>query len=629
MRSKDESNVAEFTRQAGATSDCRVGRRSTLRYRVGCALALGAAIVATQLVLRAYTCELAGQHDEAAHFTTGVMVYDYLRTSLGSDPIAFAEQYYVRYPNVAFGHWPPVFYLVQACWYFAFGASKVSAMLLMGTITATAAYVLHVRLSDQYGWFISLLATVMFLWLPLVRRSSSFVMADMLVCLFCVLAVFRYSDFLRTAAWKPLVAFLFWTCLAILTKGNAFALMPLMFLAPLLAARGNNVIWKKTGLVLLGAIALTVPYYLVASIAGLDPHADPSKLIRFAASAHERLWIVGRLLSLASPVVFVLAGLAIVARIRKPESDSSLTSREVDVSVAAAWVLSVTLFQILCYITGATRYLLIATPALAVLFAHALHWIRSDLCGRRPALASMLCVLVTFGALATVGGVAPRLFTGTAAVATSIPNGFNEPVVLLSSRAPYEGAFVVERLVRDKDRSGIVLRADKVLSSSKWSGREYELLFETVDEVRDYLLRVPVHYVVLDNAAFLDFATPAHHDLLQKALRDDTSFAELARYSLVRYGQRRPNSMVVYQNLRAQGRKPSLIEIDMRHSLGRVLQLRLDLRHSVSTETNPTFLGSELDERSERECQPEDGEKHRLKEEHIDAGQRRRARRGN
>src|SRR4030081_1526954 len=48
--------------------------------------------VTFQAASGAYNGELAGNPDEPSHFTTGVMVYDYLRSSFGSNPVAFAEK---------------------------------------------------------------------------------------------------------------------------------------------------------------------------------------------------------------------------------------------------------------------------------------------------------------------------------------------------------------------------------------------------------------------------------------------------------------------------------------------------------------------------------------------------------
>ena len=66
----------------------------------------------------AYSSDLATNSDEPAHVVSGLMVHDYAARLLNltalSLPVnlrAFAEAYYVHYPKVAIGHWPPSFYL--------------------------------------------------------------------------------------------------------------------------------------------------------------------------------------------------------------------------------------------------------------------------------------------------------------------------------------------------------------------------------------------------------------------------------------------------------------------------------------------------------------------------------------
>ena len=38
--------------------------------------------------------------------------------------MAFAENYYLHYPEVAMGHWPPGFYLLQAVWTLLFPTQR-------------------------------------------------------------------------------------------------------------------------------------------------------------------------------------------------------------------------------------------------------------------------------------------------------------------------------------------------------------------------------------------------------------------------------------------------------------------------------------------------------------------------
>ena len=64
----------------------------------------------------AFHSEFAGYPDESAHYVTGLMVRDYLAGFHYSEPRKFAEDYYGRFPKVAFGLWPPLLSLLESCW---------------------------------------------------------------------------------------------------------------------------------------------------------------------------------------------------------------------------------------------------------------------------------------------------------------------------------------------------------------------------------------------------------------------------------------------------------------------------------------------------------------------------------
>src|SRR5262245_35352818 len=63
-----------------------------LAFYVALAVLVGVAVAQSQ----AFSTELADHPDEAAHFVTGVMVYDYLTTALGASPTPYAMEYYAH-----------------------------------------------------------------------------------------------------------------------------------------------------------------------------------------------------------------------------------------------------------------------------------------------------------------------------------------------------------------------------------------------------------------------------------------------------------------------------------------------------------------------------------------------------
>src|SRR5438309_4796035 len=99
-------------------------------------LLLLAAVVCLQLVSGAYRGEFGGYPDEPAHYVTSLMLRDYVVHFHFESPLRFAEDYYHHYPKVAFGHWPPFFYIVQAAWMGLFSAARASVRLQIACTTA-------------------------------------------------------------------------------------------------------------------------------------------------------------------------------------------------------------------------------------------------------------------------------------------------------------------------------------------------------------------------------------------------------------------------------------------------------------------------------------------------------------
>jgi hypothetical protein len=179
--------------------------------------------------------------DPPAHFVSGVMVYEYLRDILGgtlSQPIPFAESFYVRYPKVAIGHWPPAYYGIQALWYGLFGPAVDGALALSAVMAALLALLLFRRLRPGHGASSAAGAALMFLALPWIQRTAWAVMSDLLTGLFVFLALLAFSDLLENPRSRRAAAgFSLWSILAVLTKGTAWALGPFALLAPILAGR--------------------------------------------------------------------------------------------------------------------------------------------------------------------------------------------------------------------------------------------------------------------------------------------------------------------------------------------------------------------------------------------------------
>src|SRR5579859_5632961 len=98
-----------------------------------------------------FRSELASESDESAHYITALMIRDYIVQGIPGKPLAFAKNYYLHYPKVAFGHWPPVFHVLQAAWMLVFGISRTSVLCLMLTIAALLGATLYEVVKRSFG----------------------------------------------------------------------------------------------------------------------------------------------------------------------------------------------------------------------------------------------------------------------------------------------------------------------------------------------------------------------------------------------------------------------------------------------------------------------------------------------
>jgi hypothetical protein len=503
--------------------------------------------------------------DAPAHFTTGVMSYDYLRGALGSNPVTFAEAFYVRYPKVAIGHWPPVYYVLQALWYLFIAPSPNSARVLSAIIAAAMALLLWRRLRRTFCPGIAPAATAIFLILPGIQEAAWDVMSDLLTGLFVLLAVWAFSDFLeRPEQSRSSWMFALWSSLAILTKGSAWAIGPFAVLAPLLAARYRCFRTRSYWISGAAIIILAAPFFVIVARMGIGyPLPAPGQFA--SAEASNRFLAVAGLPHSATIVVCALAAVGFVfAIMSRWSNEGNNTSETTHAIVCGAWVLAQLLFLFVSPLTFESRVFVPALAPMAILTTRCIRLIQESL-SHRPALAPFVPAAIACLVLAACGFRPGSRLDGFRAASDAIPFRPRGSVILVSGDVIAEGDFIAERLARDLRRTEIVLRASNALASSMWNGIDYRLRFQSAGEVRQYLLDLPVHYVVVDRSGCSD----PHNRLLAEALLSAPGeFTLLGIYGVAGTRMKRAGEFAVYWNRAAGDRRPTSIRLRIAGDLG-------------------------------------------------------------
>ena len=531
----------------------------------GLFLLLLASTLVLQIVRQAYVAELSGA-DEPAHFVTSLLIRDYVAAGLPGSPIAYAENYYIHYPKVAFGIWPPVFHAAAAAWMLVMPASVASVRVLIAIITALGALLVFWLVKDDAGTPAAVAIACAFLVLPLTQLAAQQVMVDGLVTALGFAAALTWRRYGHTLATRDAVAFGLIAGAAMLTKGNGVALLGLPVVWAVVTGRWDVLTRRATGYGLGLALLIGGPWtvYSAGLLSRTVVREGGSGTLFSRAETYG-----GYLVDAVGPIALALAvaGAAVVLTRRLRNGPVTTAA-----ATPTALLLSVLAFHVVLPQPPNARYLLPALPIclwLAVCGARSLG-ARFPPRLRMPVTA-LLVLLFAADVARLAAGFESRAHHGIGAMADwvlSRPPG----VVLVSdgdSGVNTSGMFIVEMAVREARPGHIVLRGNKTLSLSTWDGQERRILHDTVDEVSAFLAGIPVRYVVLDDGPSAGAVEPAN-EILRVAMRENAAWRLAGTFPDAANPRHR---RLVYESTAAPA-EPGTISIDLGRTLGRSLTLR-------------------------------------------------------
>jgi hypothetical protein len=524
---------------------------STYRRTTALVAAIVAAVAITQISAGAYGNDLASYPDEAAHFVSAVCLLDYIALAPGSDPVAFAQAYYAHFPRVAFGHWPPGFFIEQAAWYAVFGASAPAGMLLVGITALAAAFVVFRTIRRFFGSWTAMATVAVYLALPTVRSATTTLMPDLAVSLFAFMAVRALAEGCVQNRWRPWLASAGWSTALVLTKESGLLVLvfaPLAFVLFAGEQRSSKraaCFWGSLAILCVGTLAVykgtgVLQMRGLPSTAGLPPFR--TRVGFLYAFARSTPW-----------VVLLMGGFGAAAAVAMRTSP---VDRRVHTRCHALWVASWLLGQVMFRDIIEPRYFLPAVPSLMVLFAagvdrldaavqRAMRSSMARMPGRRPvvSIAVGLCCLAL---MPPMGEVRRR---GYAAAVDSLRESASPQAVLISSDASGAGALIADIVARRRDENIVAVRSDKVLASSDWMGSHARLLTSTTEETLRVLDSIPVRYIVLDvHASIHDFDRRPHRLLRETLLSRPDRFRLVASLPLLIDDRRYDDALQVFEN---------------------------------------------------------------------------------
>jgi hypothetical protein len=462
----------------------------------GYAIALLAGLLVLAMV-HAYSAGFSGA-DEPAHFLNGYFVSSYLHAHAGANPMAYAVEYYLHYPKISIGHWPPAYYGLLGVLFLALPASPEMAFLINLAIAALPAAMIALALASLAGPRTAIIGSVLYALTPLAVESQAFFMLDQALTTCCMAAAIAWLGYARRPDWPRALLFAALCIFAVLIKGNGWliVLMPMFYM---LLTRSWRLLAKPHLYVAAGAAAMVIVpwYWFTASISsdGFNYQAGlPYATRALGANLHTLLSNLGYV---AMPLA---AAGALVEYRRRRETPARWSI----VSAGLGLILATLALQSIVPADIDARYLAPALPAYAALAMLGVF----HLCmaaGRGAALP--------LGAVLTLTMLAP----GAAHLAERVPKvnmraadiqaagQLSRPTIwIIDGSSGAEGALIAHLAVQDPALRHYAVRASKLLAASDFMGARYELKYQDPRPVLDELLRLGAQYVVLvrlDNVA--------------------------------------------------------------------------------------------------------------------------------
>ena len=548
-----------------------LAKASYRKSNTGKLVAVGAFYIITILLLQwlsgAYSAGFGGDPDEPAHYVTGLMVRDYIAGFFPGAPLSFAENYYVHYPQVAFGHWPPLFHFLEAAWMLLFPVSRASILVLMAILTAACATALYALAGRELAGAWAMLCGLLFVALPITVTYASLIMAEIPLALFSTIALIFLVRLLEEETPRLAVGFGLAAAAAALVKPSGWALLMVPIPAALLMNTPRRLLsrWLWLGMALTLVIALPV-HALTLKFQREGQEGRKISVSGILQAISTYLGEIPHVLGWVAFFLLLVGGAAVILALRNSRMPALPAT-------ASTFFGSVLLFHSVVPTTPEQRKLFMAVPIFALFTVWGLKWISDHL---PPSLARSAPIVLAAAALAqpawsdlTRPRREPAGFESVARFILSRPDLANRAILVSAVSTPgtKEGALVAEVAARDRDRpSHFVLRASKQLMHSTWNGLNYVSLFSDADQVRDALHRIPVGLIVVDALPGGTELKP-HQRLLSQMLQKYGPEWEIIYTQPGNSGDqiqvfastRKPESQVVH------------VEVDLRDKLNRVI----------------------------------------------------------
>ena len=443
-----------------------------------------------QWVGGAWKAEFADAGDEAGQFVSGRMIWEYILHHPRESPLSWAEQYYLHYPKVAIGHWPPGYPLAEAIWSLPFGSSRLSAMWLQWLLGLLALTGLYQLARPRFPLPVTAGIVAVAILTPVFQRSLEQTMAE-LACLLCgVIFMHALMLLLRRPDWVAGTATAVTLGAALTVKGTALCLLPVALLAWLVS--GKRLVFRPRWLLL--PIPALGAFYVVWHFAG-------SAIIHWGGLGGNLPW--------PAPLLGSLAGWGFVCL--------AMLGLRLDplAAVSGCMILSAVLVSFALRAMAEPRHWIMLLPPILILSGYAVTRFR----GWVGALLAIPAVVMFPWVWYRQTPVGCRELIEQ----LHLPSRM---MVSVGDGSLGEGSWTAEVSMKERYPASLVARGSRVLATSGWNGEHYRSLVSSREEVAKVLDELAIDVVVLDTP---EATAPLHHVLLAATVEGSPAWRPCGR----------------------------------------------------------------------------------------------------
>lgn len=445
---------------------------------------------------RSFVSGFAGA-DEPSHYLNAYFFADYLHNHFGMNPMAAATEFYIHYPKISIGHWPPAYYGIIGMLFLVVPATVPVAFTINLLVSVLPALGVALALALLCNRATAIAGVLLYALTPLVFEGCANFMVDQPLTACVVGATALWIAYVHKPSWGKIIGFALLAALAILIKGNG----GLIVLVPVfhIVLTGN---WRLLRSVkpycgaLLLALAV-IPWYIVTAKIAADGF-NYTAGVDYALKA-----LTANLVTLAHNLTPVGMALALLASIVEFRARRYSPLRWTIVSGLLSLILATLALQSAIPVDIVDRYMAPALPAMLALAATGAYWLVNfySLALRAPRRAltvgAVLWLVCVAPGVQHMLGRVPKADIGLAQISSQQIEGQPVIVTVIDGSAGAEGAFIANRAVRDVHLSGYAVRASKLLAESNFMGTRYTLKFAEPKEVAAQLRKLGVQQVVI------------------------------------------------------------------------------------------------------------------------------------